>query len=99
MKGNTGNVYIYEWDGNPTNVQIEALNPPIGAKVIDSMTGNWYRKTSPLNDNSGYELIANGSSIGIFYIGRHSRFVPTGTGVRLETSPDGVTFTPQQSWP
>jgi len=61
MTGNTGNPFIYEWAGNPTNANIKALNPPQGALVIDTTTGNWYRKTSAGN-NSGYALVSDSST-------------------------------------
>ena len=61
MIGNIGLPFFYEWAGNPTGVSFNSLNPPQGALIIDNTTGDWYRKTSVLGDNSGYQLQNNGA--------------------------------------
>lgn len=60
--GNQPDKYIYEYIGDPTGVSIRVINPPRGAMVINRLTGARYRKTSQLNDNSGYVLEIAGSS-------------------------------------
>lgn len=53
-QGNIPDRYIWEFSGNPTNALVSMINPPRGALVIDSTTGNVYRKTTGYADNSGF---------------------------------------------
>lgn len=56
----TGNIpqkYVWEFPGNPTNAAISILNPPKGAIVIDSTTGEIYLKTTGYANNSGFYAI------------------------------------------
>lgn len=51
--------------------------------VINSMNGDWYRKTSGYGDNSGFSLVASSVTIGL------SGTVVTGFGVATNGS---ITF-------
>lgn len=64
--GNTPQKYVWEVAGNPTNISLSIINPPIGALVIDSATGNWYRKTTSYGDNSGFQSAGAGEALPIW---------------------------------
>lgn len=46
--------------------------------------------------NAAYAKIDGAGNV---LIGNNARLVPTATGLNLQTSPDGVTWTTQQTWP
>ncbi len=64
----TGNIpqkYVWEFPGNPTNASTSIINPPLGAFVVSTTDGAWYRKTTGYGDNTGYTLTGGNSLITI----------------------------------
>lgn len=57
---------------------------PAGFFVIDWTTGNWYRKTTPVTQNTGWVVVTTGGSGGGNIIGMGD---PTGI------APDGAIYT------
>jgi len=58
IPGSLGTILLYTWPGNPTNVSVTEINPPLGALVIDTTTPAIWQKTTALGDNSGYSGVA-----------------------------------------
>lgn len=61
LPGNSGVALVYYYPGNPTNVALTIINPPLGSLVIDYTTPTLWVKTTAAGDNSGYAAGAGGT--------------------------------------
>lgn len=61
LPGNSSLPLLYFYPGNPTNVALSIINPPLGSLVIDYSTPSLWVKTTAQGDNSGYAGGAGGT--------------------------------------